>query len=164
MRPFPSLAGALVLTIGCAGSTATITRPDGPPIEGRIESSDAETLRVRTPDGNVLSLDQYAVSDVDHPGNVLATIGLGYAAGSAILFFPPALRHPQPADGAGTSPRVLAFIGLAAVVEGLAIFTYNIAVWAASKRRARAFERERPPAWLLPPPAPELPAPPVFQR
>jgi len=61
------------LTMGC-GTTATISRINEPEIEGTIVSSDDGILSVETRAGNA-AIPQRSVTDIDHPGNVAATIG-----------------------------------------------------------------------------------------
>lgn len=160
MRPrLRPLASLLAATLGCAGPTAIVSRPTGPPVEAEIASSDAETLYLRAANGSLVTLDQSRVSDVDHPGNVWAAIGLGYAAGSMLFVLPPLLIKEPKGSGGGGGPALVEFTGLCALATGLSIFAYNMIVWGRSKSRARAFERARPPGWLIPPAAPGDPVP-----
>jgi hypothetical protein len=152
------LAAPLALTVGCAGSTAIISRPDGPPVEAEIDSSDASTLRLRAPGGSLVPLDQHQVSDIDHPGNVWAMIGLGYAAAGGLSLL--TLLVPEnPGDGYKGTHSVVGFLGICVAITGLSVFLYNIALWERSKSRARAFENARPPEWFIPPAAPGVPQP-----
>jgi hypothetical protein len=152
-----TLALVTVISVGCAGSTATIYRPDGPPYEAEIDSSDASTLRLRGPSGNVTGLGQYQVSDIDHPGNALAIGGLVFAGVSSLLLLPVLLpRRPQDGPGDGFV-GLAAVMGIGGIIEGLAVAAYNGVVWSRSKARARNFEEGRPPDWLIPPPAPGEP-------
>src|SRR5678815_1228801 len=73
------LAAALACALGC-GTTATIQRTDGPPVEAEIDSSDASTLGVRGPSGNVVAFGQYQVASIDHPGGALIAVGAGLTA------------------------------------------------------------------------------------
>jgi hypothetical protein len=156
---FGPLAALLTMTLSCAESTAIVTRPNGPPLEGEIDSSDATTLRLRGPDGSLVTLDQPGVSEIDHPGNVWAALGLGVAAGST-LFLLPILLPPSQKDGRPDGFQGLGlFLGLGGIVEGLTIFAYNTTIWGRSRWRARAFERARPPDWLIPPAAGGAPIP-----
>jgi hypothetical protein len=148
------LAAPLALTVGCAQSTAIIRRPDGPPVEAEIDSSDAATLRLRAPSGKIAPLNQDQVSAIDHPGNVWAAIGAGYAGANLLLFVVPALVAPEPKDGRGEGYPTILYLGLSGAIVGLSIFTYNALVWGRSKARARAFEKARPPDWMIPPAAP----------
>jgi hypothetical protein len=61
------------LTMGC-GTAAIISRPMEPTVEGTIVSAEDDMLQVATPAGNH-SIPLRNVTDIDHPGNVAATIG-----------------------------------------------------------------------------------------
>jgi hypothetical protein len=148
-----------IVAVGCAGPTAIVRRPNAPPIEGEIASSDASTLRLQGPSGNGVSLGQYEVSEIDHPGNGLAIAGLVFA-GASSLFLIPVLLPRRPQDGPGDGwVGFGAAVGIGGIVEGLGVFAYNAIVWGRSKARARAFEDGRPPDWLIPPAAPGFPEP-----
>lgn len=156
LRP---LAPLLAVALGCAGSTAIVSRPTGPPVEGEIAGSDASRLYLRAENGRLVTLDQSRVADVDHPGNVWAEIGLGYAGGSAVFFLLPGLLIKEPPRTPDNGTAILTYGGLFGVAMGLSVFAYNMLVWGRSKSRASAFERARPPGWLLPPAAPGDPVP-----
>jgi hypothetical protein len=143
LRP---LAPLLAVALGCAGSTAIVSRPTGPPVEGEIAGSDASRLYLRAENGRLVTLDQSRVADVDHPGNVWADIGLGYAGGSAVFFLLPGLLIKEPPHTPDNGTAILTYGGLLGVAMGLSVFAY-------------AFERARPPGWLLPPAAPGDPVP-----
>lgn len=147
---------SVAVSLGCAESTAIIGRPSGPPLKAEIDSSDASTLRLRGPNGELVALDQYGVSEIDHPGNVWAAVGLGLAAGSALFLLPSLLPPKDAGRPDGFQGLGIAF-GLGGIVEGLTIFTYNITIWGRSRWRARAFESARPPDALIPPAVPGAP-------
>jgi hypothetical protein len=83
----PSALVALVVLagFGCA-NTATIARTDGPDNEAFIERSDSQALYVRGSNGQIYRLARRSVGEIDHPGNVLLTIGavLGVSLGVAL--------------------------------------------------------------------------------
>src|SRR5262245_44787419 len=80
-----AVAIAALVSAGCA-SSANIYRTDGPPLGANIYDSDASLLYVQDRNGNRAALYQYAVSDVDHPGNVVFIIGLPFlAVGAGML-------------------------------------------------------------------------------
>jgi hypothetical protein len=157
-----ALAATLVLTVGCSGTTATIRRTDGPPIEAEIDSSDGSSLRLRGPSGNLVKLDQYQVADIDHPGNVWATIGGVYAAGG-LMFTAVWLNAERNIRANGERGNgfdgMVGFIGIGALVLGAAVLLPNLFVWGRSKVHAHAFEAERPPDWMIPPAVPGEPEP-----
>jgi hypothetical protein len=179
IRPRPLLpvavavafAFAFAFAFGCATSKARIYRSDGPPLAAEIESSDQSTLVLRgppmakfdAPEPRRVALGQYQVSAIDHPGNVLSVMGLGYAFinGVALLAWTADGRQSESYQNWFGGPIGFAF--LTGAVTGLAVAAFNGMVWGRSKANARAFEEARPPEWLIPPPAPgqsELLAPP----
>jgi predicted benzoate:H+ symporter BenE len=148
--PTRALAGTLAFVVGCAGTNATIYRTDGPPIEAEVDSSDASMIRLRGSRGRLLDLDQHQVSSIDHPGNVLAAIGAGYAGASglmALMWY--GHQRSLPAEERGSGVVTGGFIF--GMVLGLVTFVPNIIVWKRSKARAGAFEAARPPAQMIPP-------------
>ncbi|HMY20588.1 MAG TPA: hypothetical protein PKA58_29890, partial [Polyangium sp.] len=62
------------LITGC-GHTATITRANAPDLEGEIQASDSQSIYVKTEGGTTMSVSRDMITDIDHPGNVAATIG-----------------------------------------------------------------------------------------
>jgi hypothetical protein len=67
-------AFGLVLLTGC-GNSATITRRMASPVDARIIGGDTENLYVELPGGRTETIPKREVVDIDHPGNVAATIG-----------------------------------------------------------------------------------------
>jgi hypothetical protein len=65
---------ALALLTGC-GTTATITRANAPAIDAKIVRSDKDEVYVETTSGEAMTVPRGEIKDVDHPGNVAATIG-----------------------------------------------------------------------------------------
>jgi len=159
----PWLALAVAVAFGCATSKARIYRPDGPPLAAEIESSDQSTLVLRgppaarfdAPEPRRVALGQYQVTAIDHPGNVLALIGLGEAGASALALtaWTSDFRTRGGSDPNGFGGPI-GFVFLTGIVTGLAVAAFNGMVWGRSKAHARAFEQERPPVWLIPPTAP----------
>ncbi len=79
------VAASLVLAMGCS-NTAIVHRRSGTPITAKIDRSDDEALYVSTPPGSSYRIERRDVSDIDHPGNVVATIGLSLLAASIGLW------------------------------------------------------------------------------
>lgn len=74
---------ALVLLMGC-GTTATISRNSGRDIEGRVLGGDDDHVYVKGAGGKPLQVSRDDITEVNHPGNVLAAIG-GINAGLGLL-------------------------------------------------------------------------------
>ena len=152
------LAIPVALALGCAGSNAIVARPDAPPLEAEIDSSDATALRLRGPSGNLVALDQYHVSEIDHPGNVWGSIGLFYVGSGALLILPAVF----PAESGGRKSGLegfTAWMGVVSLLVGIPMALQGWSAWGASKSRAHAFESARPPAWMIPPAMPGMPEP-----
>ena len=118
------------LATGC-GSSATLTLRDGQTIEGIIRASSSENVYV-TKFGDVKRVPRSEIADIDHPGNVAATIGgvvTAYGIANIIIGMPTCERTENPAYCAGVVlPAVL----------GLGLVTYGVSVWAESTRNAEA--------------------------
>jgi len=174
------LTSALVATLlsgGCA-TNATIHTPVGAhayerraaggpadvvgrevvsPLEVTIVDSDASTLYFSDANGNPLQLGQYHVSEIDHPGNVLAWLGTPFLVfGVGIL----AALYSRPSDPNQKDGFVgLGYLfGWTSVVMGGVLVLSGTWSWGRSKVAAHAFESSRPPDWLIPPAAPDRPA------
>ena len=166
-RPRPSrdvLTVGLAFALGC-GTTATIQRTDGPPIEAEIDSSDASTLRLRGPSGNVVGIGQYQVASIDHPGGAMVAIGASMTvAGLAPTVWWVAQRPWERRQGGFEA--VILPITITMIIGGAIALWSGWSVSEHSKARARAFEVARPPAWQIAPavagaaqPLPPLPVP-----
>jgi len=59
---------------GC-GNTATITRVNAPELDGEIRASDSQNIYIKTAGNTPMSVPRETITDIDHPGNVAATIG-----------------------------------------------------------------------------------------
>lgn len=74
---------ALWLCASCSG-TATVHTAGQPAIEGRIIGGDQAWLFVQNSGGELYRVPKSRVHDIDHPGNVLFTVG---AVGSGTVMF-----------------------------------------------------------------------------
>jgi len=150
------VAIATLVSAGCA-SSANIYRPDGPPVGATIYESDASNLYVQDRNGNRAALDQYHVSDVDHPGNVVFMIGLPFlvigAGMLAALKSGEDARHTEPGGGDGFIALGYMMAYISAIGGGGMVAGGGLS-WLRSKRAAHKFEASRPPEWMIPPPAP----------
>jgi hypothetical protein len=146
-----------LLSAGCA-SSANVVRPEGPPLGATIYDSNASSLFVEDPNGNRLALDQYNVSDVDHPGNVVFLIGLPFLAFGlgmlAVLKSGEDARRMDRGDGMIALGYMMAYIS---AIGGGGMVAGGGLSWLRSKRAAHEFEASRPPEWMIPPPAPYQP-------
>jgi hypothetical protein len=69
-------------TCAACGTTATITRTNGPPVEGHITGGDAENLYVEE-SGARSTIPRSDIKDIDHPGDgatVAGAILMGYGS------------------------------------------------------------------------------------
>jgi hypothetical protein len=173
---FRLLSCAMVATSlsgGCA-TTATIRTPPGAraydrrdladdqgkavvsPLDVTIVGSNASSLHFDDDDGNPYRLGQYHVSEIDHPGNVLFWLGTPYLAfGAGLLAALYAQPRPSPGEPGNGFVGVGYLMGWTSLATGVAMMISGAWSWGRSKRAARAFEAGRPPAWLIPPAAPD---------
>lgn len=79
MMPSRPVATTLLLATVLCSCAATIERRGAPTIDAPIVGSDLNTINVKSKDGSVATIDGREIIEIDHPGNVLMTVGLGYA-------------------------------------------------------------------------------------
>ncbi|MGK3987322.1 hypothetical protein WME99_30045 [Sorangium sp. So ce136] len=68
-----SVLGLVFLT-GC-GTTATITRVNGPTVEAKVVGSDAMNVYVEGPSGFQETIRHEDIKDIDHPGSTAGVLG-----------------------------------------------------------------------------------------
>jgi hypothetical protein len=139
----------LIAFAGCS-TTATITRSYGPSYEAEITGSDARFLRVRDGNGYEFAIPREEVADIDHPGNVLFTIGAVTVAIYTPMLIDAFSKHQDEWSGLARA------LSLTMVASGLAIGLAGLVPYARSKRAAAAFEDTHP---VLPVPRPVYPYP-----
>jgi hypothetical protein len=83
--PSWSRAIALCTLFAFSACSATLTRRDRVFHEGTIVGSDAESVWIGTESNGVERVRRTDIADIDHPGNVLGTIGLIGGAASGVL-------------------------------------------------------------------------------
>jgi hypothetical protein len=94
--PSWSPAIALCALFAFSACSATLTRRDGVALEGTISGSNAESVWIRTEHGTAENVRRTDIASIDHPGNVLGTIGLALATGSgALLGVTLSANHPD---------------------------------------------------------------------
>jgi hypothetical protein len=136
------VALVVALSAGACSTTSTIHRAYGPAYEAEIVDSDASTLRVLGDDGRLHAVSRAEVTDVDHPGNVLVTVGavlLGIAAVATLSILSEDHVSEEERE---TATAVSAVYGL----PGLAMLIAGGVTYIGSKSRASAFENALVPA------------------
>ncbi len=120
-----------VLAIGC-GTTATLTRPGAPEVEAKIMASDSQNIYVENA-GGTTTLARDSITDIDHPGNVAATIGAivtGYGIANIATGAPDCDR-----EGAAYCTGVFlpAIIGAPIMAWGIATYARSVSTAASRK-------------------------------
>lgn len=119
---------------GC-GTTAIISKKDGTLVEGTIRASDREQIYLDTPEGGGIS--RQSIHDIDHPGNVAATIGgILTAYGVANI----AVGAPQYCTGYQASGAGCTGVFLPATIGG-SLLAYGLLTWSSSVRAADKGEK-----------------------
>ena len=106
--------GMTLAAFGACSTTASIKRVDGPDNIAIIERSNEKELVVRGSNGQLYRLAQESVAEIDHPGNVLMTVGGTLIALFAATYF---AADPSQRDRfvkAGTPVYVVPGVGLLA--------------------------------------------------
>jgi hypothetical protein len=162
--PVPAVT-VLVAFTGCA-TTATIGRNFGPEYEGQIVASDATSLRVRDRAGYEGVIVREDVTDIDHPGNVLFTIGAVVAGMTGSLMIGDLVsRSRQDQAGGSEWSGMGVVVGLVGLATGTSLMAAGAIPYHRSKRAAAAFETANPvlpvfrPVYVYPPPPGGVPAP-----
>jgi hypothetical protein len=139
---------------GCS-TTATIHRVNGPAYEAKILQSDPTSLDVQGDDGRPYRVPREQISDIDHPGNVLATVG------AALLGFAGLISYVAATDtGGGASSRDTAItVGVIYGLPGLLMAVAGGSIWLSSRDKARACEEALLPVGRPPPDVPAYPPP-----
>lgn len=134
---------AMTCAAGC-GSTATITRADGIPIQERIVGSDAGALYLRmdssTNGDTVIRLGRADVRDIDHPGKLAMVVGGLFLGGLALMMSSSSFRDEALHGSAGDTSRGARPLTLTFGASGVGLFGYGLFRYVSSKRAASAFE------------------------
>jgi hypothetical protein len=165
-RPGWLRAIALCTLFAFSACSATLTRRDDTlfytSYEGTIVGSDADSVRIRTDSGSVEKVRRADIDDIDHPGNVLGTIGLVLGAGSVVsLSLLAGESHRSPEE------YVYAVQWGLCLVTGAVLAIIGWSDYFASKRAANHFDRPRVvPVGVSPalPPSPPPPSAPASPR
>ena len=129
-----------VALLGC-GTSATITRNGGTAFDAKIVDSDAEFLHLESDEHGAGLIRRDVVREIDHPGNVAATIGsvlLGF--GVAMIAGGVAMEAAcSSEDSVLCELKPVAFMivpGSAYAAVGLGTAIYGYVVWGGSAWRA----------------------------
>lgn len=151
------LRWCLLLTV-CAGCmTATLKRARQPDIESRIVGSDARVIYVRNDAGKTFGIPRNEVADIDHPGNVLVTIGVPLAAVGGLY-----LRAAGDGSSSGQGPLQAAgfvFLTPGVFLVGLGLYEWITSSNAASPGAGPPFDVLGQPPFALPIPLATAPTP-----
>jgi len=117
------LALALATGPGC-GITATVTYKTGAKQEGEIVRGDATHLVIATPEQRLV-IPKAEIADIDHPGDVMASIGAGVAATGILNLTTPFLKCT-----AGNNTFCMGWLGGGMVAAtGLVLTTLGLISW-----------------------------------
>lgn len=182
LRRLTSIGLVVTLLSGGCASTATIRTPAGAraydrrddvaddkgtpvvsPLEVTIVGSDVSSLHFNDDHGNPFRLGQYHVSEVDHPGNVVFWLGTPFLAFGAGILAALYSNQPDPNQPGSGFVALGYLMGWTSVAMGLGMMVSGAWSWWWSKRAAAAFEAGRPPAWLIPPAAPDWSPSPFYR-
>jgi hypothetical protein len=115
----------VVSTLGC-GTQAVISTRYNPHIEGTITGSSQQSMHVEKEKGNTTEVPHADVVDIDHPGNVAATIG-GVVAAYGVANIAIGASN---CDRQGAAYCVGVFTP--AIIGG-SLLIYGLSVWGGSK-------------------------------
>ena len=131
---------------GACSTTATISRDHGPAYEATIVGSDADTLRLEDRYGHPFPVPRGDVVDIDHPGNVLMTIGavmLGVGTLNVLGTYGEVIE-PMPGQ---SQSQAAVNAGIATMIPGAVMTVVGAIIYHRSRKNADAFEsatRTRP--------------------
>jgi hypothetical protein len=128
-----------------ANTTDTVDGADLPAIEGRILESDRHRLVVeRSGDEQSVMVSREAIRDIDHPGNVVALVGVGLLLVGAVMLPLSFVRESTSclSSTSGCDPpegdlNALGGVALATLSAGGATSLTGLVIWKISKAAAR---------------------------
>lgn len=142
-HPTHLLIAAGLASSSCA-TTARFHRTDGPPVDGIVVDSDAETLTIDVPyhvpqhrrivrRTTQATIDRATLTDVDHPGNEVAVLSVLPIGASVYLL-------ERGADGlsrGGVSGElgggILTGLGIGSVAAGIGMLAWGLSTWGESR-------------------------------
>jgi hypothetical protein len=151
----------VILVCGCS-TTATVITSDGKRDEARIVGGDREVLLLQNDYGVEKVVRRTEVKDIDHPGNVVATIGgiIGGSYGMSLAVVG-SFCGASGSSRNSTCPLLLGMTG-AMTALGAGMFVWGLWTWLGSKNAVSDSLLNppvpMPPVTPLPPPTtPPLP-------
>jgi hypothetical protein len=147
-------AWSAAISLGGCSTTATIHRANGPAYEAKILRSDPTSLDVQGDDERPYRVPCEQVSEIDHPGNVIATVGAALMGIAGLAAWSIATERSQ----ADRRDGVIA-VSIGYGLPGLLMAVYGGSVWYSSKNKARACEEAPMPVVATPPDRPAYPPP-----
>ncbi len=129
-----ALAITIALAVSGCGSRARLRLVDGS-VDGQIEAADADAIALA--DGRRIRRDR--IVDIDHPGNVAATIGgLLVLSGGALAASNYGDCTPGTNDNFRCLGQKMGFVSGIGIAEvGAALFLYGLVRWTASRSASR---------------------------
>lgn len=151
----------LVLATGC-GTTATVITRDGKRDETRIVGGDRDVLLLQNDYGVEKIVRRTEVKDIDHPGNVIATLGglIGGSYGLSLIAVG-VICGSSGSSRNSVCPLMYGVLG-AATALGAGMFVWGMWTWLTSKNAVSDSLSNPPvpmPVTPLPPPTNVAPPP-----
>jgi hypothetical protein len=156
-------AWCLVLLVSGCSTTATVITRDGKREETRIVGGDREVLLLQNDYGVEKVVRRTEVKDIDHPGNVVATIGgiIGGSYGLSLAF----VGSLCATSGSSRNSTCLPLLGMTGAMTalGAVMFVWGLWTWLGSKNAVSDSVSTppvpTPPVTPLPPPTNVAPPP-----
>ena len=128
-----TVACFLVVLVGACSTTATVITRDGKRDETRIVGGDREVLLLQNDYGVEKIVRRTEVKDIDHPGNVVATIGgiIGGTYGLSLIAVG-AICGTSGASRGSACPLMYGVLG-ATTALGAGMFVWGMWAWLTSK-------------------------------
>jgi hypothetical protein len=146
---------AFAILAGC-GSSALISTKRGYFLEGRISGGDSNSVFVESQRADSpIAIPRSEIADIDHPGNVAATIGGilgGYGVANSVVAVPTCEQ--------AVAYKEACYVGtLLPLAVAIPMFIYGLVTWQRSRSAAEEMVEERPfePAHSAQPAYPLLP-------
>jgi hypothetical protein len=140
-RPL-TCACLMATATGACSTTATISTVRGSSYEATIDGSSAEALRLQNRDGQRFVVPREDVVDVDHPGNVLMTIGAVMLGVGTLNVLGTYGKVIEPMSGQSQNQAAAAATAVA-IIPGAILTIVGATIYGRSRRNAEAFEKAK---------------------
>ena len=124
--------------IFCNNCAAIIERTDKPNIRSKIIDSDNDNLYINNDSGKVFKINRSSINDIDHPGNVLMTIGLSFISFSLISL---SIMQMESKSSSGKGYKELSLVY---GIPGILLFTGGAVPYYLSKNAASKLDSKMP--------------------